>query len=230
MSDKNTNNLKRWWWPGQWLKICCSIWFDQSFYIQTIKPKIGDKNTGRIIFIQTYLGSIIITLFIFSILLIIEKICFNYIPEKPFLILFFLIIFISPLLLLWIIKIDYLIPGLPTLLPICINVLFIKLAFLPYIENKTILNVLFYIIFCVLLGISTGIVFGIIQTIKLDYKVIVLWAFILYSIIGRNIYSVENIFLKLIILIVTVTITYFIGSFFIIKSKGWIQKRLKRAI
>jgi hypothetical protein len=64
----------------------------------------------------------------------------------------------------------------------------------------------------------------------LDYKVIVLWAFILYSIIGRNIYSVENIFLKLIILIVTVTITYFIGSFFIIKSKGWIQKRLKRAI
>ncbi len=61
--ELNTNeNLSRWWWPGQWLRIVYSVWIDQAWYRKNVYPQLKDEQRKRKIFFQAILGTTIVTL------------------------------------------------------------------------------------------------------------------------------------------------------------------------
>lgn len=54
--------LARWWWPGQWLRIVWSVWVDQKWYWQNVYPRLENRRRGWGIFVQTWLGAMLIAL------------------------------------------------------------------------------------------------------------------------------------------------------------------------
>ena len=60
----NDNALVPWWWPGHWFHIVYSIWFDQAWYKENVKPQLKEEQRRRIVFFQAILGTAIATLII----------------------------------------------------------------------------------------------------------------------------------------------------------------------
>ncbi len=61
--------LARWWWPGQWLHIVYGIWVDQLWCWQNVWPKLSDRRQVWSIFLQSWLGSVIVTLLLLGVTL-----------------------------------------------------------------------------------------------------------------------------------------------------------------
>lgn len=62
-SNQNlTDSLPRWWSPIQWLQIVCSIWCNQLWYWQNVRPKLRGRKQGWGIFLQTTVGATFIGL------------------------------------------------------------------------------------------------------------------------------------------------------------------------
>ena len=57
----NDNILSPWWWPIYWLRIVYSIWFDQLWYWDNVEPQLKDKQRRKTIFVQSILGTFIVT-------------------------------------------------------------------------------------------------------------------------------------------------------------------------
>lgn len=64
VNSTSNSTLTHWWWPGQWLRIVYSIWFDQLWYWENIRPHLGDCRTGWKFFIQALLGTALSALFL----------------------------------------------------------------------------------------------------------------------------------------------------------------------
>jgi len=54
--------LARWWWPGQWLRIVWSVWVDQKWYWENVYPRLENRRREWGIFVQTWLGAMLIAL------------------------------------------------------------------------------------------------------------------------------------------------------------------------
>jgi hypothetical protein len=60
--DRQTDaNLTKWWWPGQWLRIVYSVWFDQMWYWQHVRPQLYGLRGWRL-FAQAMLGTLLFQL------------------------------------------------------------------------------------------------------------------------------------------------------------------------
>ena len=62
MDYKANDTLVRWWWPGQWLRIVYSVWFDQAWYWRNVRPRLHGRAQGWEIFVQGMLGTAIVAL------------------------------------------------------------------------------------------------------------------------------------------------------------------------
>jgi hypothetical protein len=64
MSNNNQTEekkLAKWWWPGQWLRIVYSIWLDQLWYWQNVRPQLYGLS-GWKLFVQAMLGTLLLQL------------------------------------------------------------------------------------------------------------------------------------------------------------------------
>ena len=58
-NEQITDDLNRWWWPGQWLHIVIGVWVDQLWYWQNVRPRLQGRTQGWGIFAQSLLGAMV---------------------------------------------------------------------------------------------------------------------------------------------------------------------------
>ena len=60
----NNDSQIRWWWPGHWLRIVYSVWFDQLWYWENIRPCLSEKYASYKLLISGMFGSLIVGSFL----------------------------------------------------------------------------------------------------------------------------------------------------------------------
>lgn len=63
-----SGEFAKWWWPGQWICIVLSIWFDPLQYWQNIRPLLKGRKRGWDYYIQALLGALLISFVVCAVL------------------------------------------------------------------------------------------------------------------------------------------------------------------